>query len=44
MGRLKGDALTQYGLWLDYLDALEAVDTSSAPNIVWPTQPDSQAI
>ena len=26
MGRLKGDALTQYGLWLDYLDALEAVD------------------
>lgn len=26
MGRLKGDALTQYGLWLDYLDAMEAVD------------------
>lgn len=40
MGRLKRDALTQYGLWLDYLDALEAVDTSSAPNIVWPTHPE----
>lgn len=31
IGRLKGDDLTQYNLWLDYLDALEAVDTSSAP-------------
>lgn len=39
IGRLKGDALTQYGLWLDYLDALEAVDTSSAPDIEWPTPP-----
>ncbi|HIG0354641.1 TPA: tail fiber assembly protein, partial [Enterobacter asburiae] len=34
-----GDDLTQYNLWLDYLDALEAVDTSSAPNIGWPTSP-----
>ncbi|EIH1837966.1 tail fiber assembly protein [Escherichia coli] len=39
IGRLKGDALTQYGLWLDYLDALEAVDTSSVPDIEWPTPP-----
>lgn len=39
IGRLKGDDLTQYNLWLDYLDALEAVDTSSAPNIVWPISP-----
>ncbi|WP_143370528.1 tail fiber assembly protein, partial [Escherichia coli] len=23
----------QYNLWLDYLDALELVDTSSAPDI-----------
>ncbi|HAU4302332.1 TPA: tail fiber assembly protein [Citrobacter freundii] len=43
IGRLKGDALTQYGLWLDYLDALEAVDTSSAPNIEWPTSPEELA-
>ncbi|HFV9277684.1 TPA: tail fiber assembly protein [Enterobacter asburiae] len=39
IGRLKGDELTQYNLWLDYLDALEAVDTSSAPAIEWPTPP-----
>ena len=39
IGRLKGDELTQYNLWLDYLDALEAVDTSSAPDIKWPTPP-----
>ncbi|HCQ8895316.1 TPA: tail fiber assembly protein, partial [Escherichia coli] len=25
LGRLKDDELTQYNLWLDYLDALEAV-------------------
>ena len=39
IGRLKGDELTHYNLWLDYLDALETVDTSSAPNIEWPTYP-----
>lgn len=39
IGRLKGDELAQYNLWLDYLDALEAVDTPGAPDIEWPTQP-----
>lgn len=39
LGRLKSDELAQYNLWLDYLDALEAVDTSSAPDINWPTPP-----
>ncbi|MEQ0876779.1 tail fiber assembly protein [Enterobacter vonholyi] len=39
IGRLKIDELAQYNLWLDYLDALEAVDTSSAPDIKWPTRP-----
>ena len=39
IGRLKGDELAQYNLWLDYLDALDAVDTSSAPDINWPTPP-----
>ncbi|MES0243759.1 tail fiber assembly protein [Citrobacter cronae] len=43
LGRLKGDELAQYNLWLDYLDALEAVDTSSAPDINWPTPPVEQA-
>jgi hypothetical protein len=33
------DELAQYNLWLDYLDALEAVDTSKAPDITWPTPP-----
>ncbi|ECE9830050.1 TPA: tail fiber assembly protein [Salmonella enterica subsp. enterica serovar Montevideo] len=39
IGRLKVDELAHYNLWLDYLDALEAVDTSSAPDIKWPTPP-----
>lgn len=37
IGRLSGDGLAQYNLWLDYLDALEAVGTSTAPDITWPT-------
>lgn len=43
IGRLKGGELEQYNLWLDYLDALEAVDTSSAPDINWPTPAVEQA-
>ncbi|EJJ8075825.1 tail fiber assembly protein, partial [Escherichia coli] len=41
IGRLKGEELAQYNLWLDYLDALELVDTSSAPDIEWPEEPDT---
>ena len=41
IGRLKGDELAQYNLWLDYLDALEVVDISRAPDIDWPTPPAS---
>lgn len=41
--RLKGDELAQYNLWLDYLDALDAVKTTSAPDIKWPTPPGEQA-
>ncbi|EJG9558350.1 tail fiber assembly protein [Escherichia coli] len=40
IGRLKGDELVQYNLWLDYLDALNAVDTSTAPDIDWPLKPE----
>ncbi|EKY8117299.1 tail fiber assembly protein [Escherichia coli] len=43
IGRLNGEELAQYNLWLDYLDALELVDTSSAPDIEWPTPPAVQA-
>lgn len=39
IGRLKSDELEQYNLWLDYLDDLEAVDTSTAPSILWPSEP-----
>lgn len=39
MGRLKDSDKEQYNAWLDYLDELEAVDTSTAPDIKWPTPP-----
>lgn len=41
IGKLKGDELAQYNLWLDYLDALETVNTSGVPDIQWPTKPDT---
>ncbi|HBP8875750.1 TPA: tail fiber assembly protein [Escherichia coli] len=41
IGRLNGDELAQYNLWLDYLDALEAIDTLTAPDIEWPPVPQS---
>lgn len=40
-GRLIDTEKAQYFLWLDYLDALEAVDTSSAPDINWPVPPEA---
>ena len=43
IGRLKGEELAQYNSWLDYLDALELVDISGAPDIEWPTPPAVQA-
>ncbi|EMV1614669.1 tail fiber assembly protein [Enterobacter hormaechei] len=39
IGRLKGDELAQYNLWLDYLDALDVVDTSKGLNTIWPIPP-----
>ena len=36
IGCLKDTEKVQYVTWLDYLDALEAVDTSSALYISWP--------
>lgn len=40
IGRLKSDELSQYNLWLDYLDALEATDTSNVTKIEWPVKPE----
>ncbi|HEB0914090.1 TPA: tail fiber assembly protein [Enterobacter cloacae] len=37
LGRLKDDEKASFNKWLDYLDALESVDPSKAPEIVWPT-------
>lgn len=39
IGRLSGDALAQYNRWLDYLDALDAIEVSTAPDITWPEGP-----
>lgn len=39
MGRLSEEDKTQYNLWLDYLEELEVVDISFAPDITWPVQP-----
>lgn len=39
MGRLKDTEKAQYNAWLDYLDKLEAVDTTTAPDITWPVIP-----
>ncbi|CZX96140.1 MULTISPECIES: tail fiber assembly protein [Enterobacter] len=39
LGRLSDDDKALFNEWLDYLDALEAVDTSPAPDITWPLPP-----
>lgn len=39
MGRLSDKEKAQYNRWLDYLDALEAVDIALAPDIRWPEPP-----
>lgn len=39
LGRLNDAEKILFNDWLDYLDALEAVDTSTAPDITWPEQP-----
>lgn len=41
LGRLKGNELIKYSLWLDYLDALGALEATSSPDIRWPTPPAS---
>ncbi|HCU2394894.1 tail fiber assembly protein [Morganella morganii] len=39
LGRIKDDEKALLNAWLDYLDLLEAVDTSTAPDIDWPQKP-----
>ncbi|MEM8074242.1 tail fiber assembly protein [Morganella morganii subsp. sibonii] len=37
--RIKPDEEARLNAWLDYLDELEAVETSTAPDISWPVKP-----
>ncbi|HEJ1050101.1 TPA: tail fiber assembly protein [Morganella morganii] len=37
--RIKPAELELLNAWLDYLDLLEEVDTSTAPDIDWPVKP-----
>lgn len=39
LGRITPDEKAQLNAWLDYLDELEAVDVSTAPDIIWPVKP-----
>lgn len=39
LGRIKEDEKALLNAWLDYLDLLESVDTSPAPDIDWPQKP-----
>ncbi|MGV7090864.1 tail fiber assembly protein [Siccibacter turicensis] len=39
LGRLSEDEKTAFNGWLDYLDVLEMVDISKAPEINWPMRP-----
>lgn len=39
LGRITSDEKVLLIAWLDYLDELEAVDVSTAPDIIWPVKP-----
>lgn len=39
LGRITPDEKARLNAWLDYLDELEAVNVSTAPDIIWPVKP-----
>lgn len=39
LSRITDDEKRQLNLWLDYIDAVNAIDTSTAPDIQWPIPP-----
>lgn len=39
LGRISNDEKGNLNAWLDYIDAVQAVDTSTARNINWPVPP-----
>ncbi|MEM8310917.1 tail fiber assembly protein [Morganella morganii] len=44
LGRIKDDEKALLITWLDYLDELEAVDVSTASDIIWPVKPKNLSI
>ncbi len=40
LGRLSEEEKTSFNIMLDYLDALDHVDTEKAPDIEWPVKPE----
>ncbi|EPW8571516.1 tail fiber assembly protein [Morganella morganii] len=40
LGRIKDDEKELLNAWLNYLEELEAVDVSTAPDIIWPVKPE----
>ncbi|MGV3915484.1 tail fiber assembly protein [Citrobacter braakii] len=41
--KLTDDESASLNAWIDYIDAVTAIDTSTAPDISWPTHPGGQA-
>ncbi|HAW6069133.1 TPA: tail fiber assembly protein, partial [Escherichia coli] len=42
MGRkLTDEESTQLNAWMDYIDAVTATDTSTAPDVIWPELPEA---
>lgn len=43
LGDISNQDKEKLSAWMDYKKKVKAVDTSTAPDIVWPTQPSAQA-
>lgn len=41
LGRLSEEEKASFNAYLNYIDALNAVDTSSAPDVDWPMAPEA---
>lgn len=39
LGRISSSEKASLNLWLDYIDAVSAIETSKAPDIEWPVAP-----
>ncbi|OVZ87863.1 hypothetical protein CBW58_20155 [Yersinia frederiksenii] len=41
LGRISADEKKKLNLWVDYIEALELIDTSVVPYIEWPVSPET---